>query len=138
MKETEVQVGDWVYLYAPDEDGKEKQYIGKVCAFSNHGGLGLDGDCDIEYDVEYCDAEYFDSTEPIPLTLSLLSANDWILASGKMVLKGKSIRLGWDIKTHKFYIGYGELPDPVEYVHQVQHILRVCGMEEEANDFVLE
>ena len=64
-----------------------------------------------------------------------MSANDWMLASGKMVLKGKSIRLGWDIKTHKFYIGYGELPDPVEYVHQVQHILRVCGMEEEANKF---
>lgn len=117
-KMTDWQIGDWVKLIETDPPEYRQVSLWDFCC-------------------EYEGCATFWDFEPVPLTLTIFSANDWTLASGKMVLKGKSIRLGWDIRTHKFYIGYGELPNPVEYVHQVQHILRDCDLNDEADNFKL-
>ena len=39
------------------------------------------------------------------------------------------------MQDHKFYVGYGELPEPIDTVDQVVDILRLCGMMSEADRF---
>lgn len=64
------------------------------------------------------------------LNKGTLISNGWEWKIPNFVLKNESIRLGWNPKTNKFYIGYGELSIPVEYIHQLQHIYRDCGIED--------
>ena len=71
-----------------------------------------------------------DEDEPIPLTPEILEANGWIHKGATWVLLSEP-RLGWHEKTHKFYMCYGELPQPVEYVHQLQLIYEVCSIHKE-------
>lgn len=47
------------------------------------------------------------------------------------VVNGNKFRIGWHSITHKCYIGYGELPIPVETDWHLLAIMRVCGLEEQ-------
>ena len=92
-------------------------------------------------DFEGNEGDVWEEEEAFPaeLTVSELSEQGWTLRGGLMILDnvvdGNKFRLAWDPRALKFYIGYGELPHPVRYIHEVQHILRDCGFVELANSF---
>lgn len=141
----ELMIGDWVYLYAPDEDGKEKCYIGKVCAFSNHGGLGLDGDCDVEYNVEHCDEEYFERTEPIPLTAEILEKNGFERrGEWAMYFTTEDYDIIWRTDTNPTpHLTIESMTKRIgnfrsyncNNVHELQRTLRCCGLWDLAENF---
>ena len=74
-------------------------------------------------------ASSFDKIHPVPLTPAILEQNGWFLANGIWVLKS-SPRLGWNPRTKELITGYYTFPATIEYVHQLQILMRMLGVEE--------
>ena len=72
-------------------------------------------------------ADYLD---PIPLAPQILEKNGWEYKNGIWVKKGP-VRLGWYEKKKELIIGYHTMPIIVEFVHTLQHIIRLLGLEED-------
>lgn len=68
--------------------------------------------------------------QPIPLTAEILEKNGWFYKGGYWVKKGP-VRLGWYEKKKELIIGYHTMPIIVEFVHTLQHIIRLLGLEED-------
>lgn len=68
--------------------------------------------------------------QPIPLTPVILEKNGWEYKNGIWVKKGP-VRLGWYEKKKELIIGYHTMPIIVEFVHTLQHIIRLLGLEED-------
>lgn len=77
----------------------------------------------------------------IELTQERMERNGFVFRNGLCILdytvNGYKCRLAWNPNSCKFYLGYGELPHPVCFVHEVQQILRVCRLFDKANGFEL-
>ena len=91
----------------------------------------------------------YDDFEPIPLTPEILELNGFKSTAGRTV---------WEMEIEKKYIniwgthalsfslnipylhGYKWIMQdvPINYVHELQHLLRLCGLTELANDFKVE
>lgn len=69
------------------------------------------------------------SFDPAPLTPAILEQNGWFLANGVWVLKS-SPRLGWNPRTKELITGYYTFPATIEYVHQLQILMWMLGVEE--------
>lgn len=71
------------------------------------------------------------------ITNEILAANGWEHDGQRMVLKTDvrgafyclNTRLTWNPKTKELTINYGSVPTKVEYVHQLQQIMDICGLE---------
>lgn len=74
-----------------------------------------------------------------PLTEEILAANGWRKSYDLMTLTkiqgGIKFRIGWRITDHKFYIGYGELPIPVESVEHLILLMFAIGLGPELVNF---
>lgn len=104
--------------------------VGKVVGIELYDGA-ID-----EYDVamRYSDNSTCYSSpkllQPIPLTPAILEKNGWEKHEGIYVLKSQP-RMGWYPKTGQIIIDYHTFVITVEFVHQLQHIMKMVGIEQE-------
>ena len=143
MKENEIQIGDWVRYRYNDRNGHEtvldfrvdqliRRYNLEMCVYSDTGDKG-----------------YASQIEPIPLTAEILEKNGfekldfshfqigdrrlvldadgrwdgplswhWVVTEMDTNAKGQPVVLDYYIAT-------------INYVHELQHALRLCGIEKE-------
>ena len=154
MKANELMIGDWVHVEAhrgfnaqnvkvesipdPDDDNEYGHHYG-------HIGAWLESDDNDFRDVE---AKHL---QPIPLTVEILEKNGWkheFDKTGYMVKydlgkEGKNCWMMWAIKEHNldiqrqdenldmYNLKVSRVVIPCDYVHQLQHALRLCGIEKE-------
>lgn len=123
MKVNELMVGDWVNV-----NGLNLK-VGTIHADE----IGV---VDPDYKIYWCSDDEFDRIDPIPLTENILVKNGYKSTQG--------IDFYWlDDKKHcciKNYDGkrlfcykqgINDVWLVVKYVHQLQHLLRLCGIEKE-------
>ena len=68
---------------------------------------------------------------PIKITGDILMSNGWFTKDGAIWVKKGPVRLGWYEKKKELIIGYHTMPIIVEFVHTLQHIIRLLGLEED-------
>lgn len=118
MKKEELMIGDWVLC---TQNGKPEQ-VQEI-------GTGL-------VMLDYNDLYEYDEVEPIPLTAEILTQN-----------KISKSRLMGEQRHFTYYLGpqlsllaiydadfsfhIGEGARKVRYVHELQHLMRICGVEKE-------
>lgn len=131
MKAEELMIGDWVL------------YEGKPIIVEN-----VYDDC-INYtpDIPYVQEEYFikvNNIQPIPITEEIMEKNEFTCDSnvGKIHERNDTKGIEWDA-TYSFFTGMLKLrnkkayPEPHKivvscfYIHELQHALRLCGIEKE-------
>lgn len=136
MTAKELMIGDWVI----NTEGKEQ--IRDVVRKISPEFLGL------RYSRRYVPIECI---EPIPLTQSILEANGWIVKKNH-VQKGNfgdSPLMLWHLTENKIlrnFVHEMEISDlssdegyrlrfRCDYVHELQHALRLCGLNYLADNF---
>lgn len=132
MKATELMIGDWVFYTTtktPTHVKIGKIYVNKEASISEvnfYGNLGNDSISDICF-------------EPIPLTSEILEKNGFLcyIHHEKFFCISGNKRLYTDCKELGIWTrniaGDWEWFSIAEckYVHQLQHALRLCGIEKE-------
>jgi hypothetical protein len=129
MKATDLMIGDLVYIHEPECKGHRIDSIDEL-----DGQVGADGEVYDECDIR-----------PIPLTEEILvkngfkkqeDVNEWSYYKSKDG-KGQYMIL-WSMDYNYLEIGsyteeFGEFNrlGVMRYVHQLQHALRLCGVEKE-------
>ena len=131
MKAKELMVGDWVYMKA--HRGFDSQYI-KVETIpdsSSDTHYGHIGAYPISDDMDFRDIE--DShLEPIPITQEILEKNGFEDMGFYSECKVGDWRVLCDTKNVAIlHREHCNIDTPVEYVHELQHALRLCGIEKE-------
>lgn len=133
MRAKELMIGDWVLF------NNEKCRISSI---ENYGGLvGVENDdiCDLVADAEL---------EPIPLTPEILEANifrfvgkyEWrddIFVSVYRY-RDENLEIKFEIKYTPNYDGFTWKGIEINNVHKLQHALRLCGLNEFADNFQIE
>ena len=110
MKHNEVMIGDWVRFTDPDTDETELIRVATD---------------DIGYDSE----AFWQCFSPIEITAEILGANGFI-KTGYMCrcVHNRMKNRAW---TAKIYID-------AHYVHELQHALRLAGLDDLADNFIIE
>ena len=140
IKCRDLMVGDWI----TNRNGFPMQItnVGEDYAYATFEGL--EGD-PCEYDEKDC------QPSPIEITHEMLGANGWIVYDSRVLINlGSSISIKDEGNIHlefkegelSVWLDYensdGEYADilvPCKYVHQLQHALRLCGLDELADNF---
>ncbi len=79
--------------------------------------------------------------EPIPLTYGILEKNEWMNKDNTLCYldaptdKGIDAWLEYREHNKTLFIGDGLIPQPINYVHELQHALRLCGLNDLADNF---
>ena len=120
----ELMLGDYITLTESLKDGGEL-LIFKIIALNNYNGalVLLKGEeaCDeVEIDNDWCG---------IPIIPAILEKNGWFFKNGYWTKKGP-VRLSWHEKDATLIAGYWTVPAAIEYVHQIQAVLRLLGLED--------
>lgn len=138
---TRLMIGD--ILMATYDDGEKVISFPVVVDGIDENGTLVDGDCYISWHPllpEHKDIEYADELAPIPLTEEILKAKGfarkpllkrWII-DGELELIEDSMdntKLEYWFSVSVQYICL------IHYVHQLQHALRLCGLNELADNF---
>ena len=117
MKANELMIGDWVYLPSIISDDKFPVQV-----------LEIQDDC-IKY---YCGGKkmmvMFKYIEPIPLTPEILEKNGFVVESRDC--HGEPLQ--YYVLTDGLWIdvsGENYFEGKLEFVHQLQHALRLCGID---------
>lgn len=140
----ELMVGD-LMLGTYDDGESEYDVVVEIDGIDDNSTL-VDGDCDISWNpvnIEHAEVEYLDDIRPIPIT------EDFLLNNGFK----KDMSYGFSSKDYGVYHNYDgeegfsifryctkedvkriELPKPMIYVHELQHVLRLCGFKQEAEN----
>lgn len=119
MKATELMIGDWVSSF------------GNNCRIT-----AID-----KYDAKVCtDPEdelfFLDDIYPIPLTYEILKKNGWKDAEFWCEYQDGNNSIQSCLPDMRGRINGIEIEHfQCEYVHQYQHLLRLCGLDELANNF---
>ena len=127
MNAKELMIGDWVY----NTHNRQNEHVQEI-------GSGL-------VMLDYNDLYEYDEIEPIPLTPEILEQNGFEKVYDKYKLP--NYRIKWNSYTDLYFtvftgvdgywnhIGLNVLNRPVDatvdYVHQLQNALRLCGIEKE-------
>jgi len=119
MKCADFMVGDWVRLIG-DDDGLLKVQVEIVSDESIFAYIDDDDAMDELGD---------DDIEGIPIAPEILEKNGWERHEYMYVLKSNP-RLGWYTKTHELIIGYHTFPIVVNFVHELQHLMKMLCLEE--------
>lgn len=135
MKATELMVGDWVDVTRTEcvADG------GHYMTWSEYGKVV--GITDFYIEVEVRDGEYNvdaheDELNPIPLTPEILEKNfssttDWyFIGTDKFCFRIDKYKDKWDLYFGRDGKGTN-LQIKISYVHELQHVLRLCGINKE-------
>jgi hypothetical protein len=128
MKINELMIGDWVRF---KENYPQKELQGKIAKVK-----GVRGRIDVRtQDGEYYESEHPDWLEPIKLTEEILVKNGWDFTksdysvyckedtNGDAELSKDQYGFYWSINCDEYVILR------IDYVHQLQHLLRLCGIE---------
>ena len=139
MKCKELQIFDWVQ----DKNGIQWQITGVGDDYAYATFEGNEGD-----PWEFDDKD--DQPEPIEITEDILKQNKWevqgytLIPSEHYYVKDDGgNHLLWSHGTLSIWLACGEANDgvfsdvvlPCKYVHQFQHALRLCGLDELADKF---
>ena len=137
MKANELMIGDWLYSIIDRYDHIEKKPV-KITGIRTEDDELLQGnDSDVWYHIE--------TYEPIPLTKEILEKNGFTTYGETWYLPNKNVSVSFlmydtiiNVKRGDDYF-FKKVPcayrDCAEnrhvYVHQLQHALRLCGIEKE-------
>ena len=123
MKAADLMIGDWVGRVFDDkriiEDYRQVDWI-------RTGEIGM----------RYCKVWSIGCIEPIPLTPEILEKNGWKETEYWHEYKDGNTIIQCSL--HKIWGIINEIEIEhfkCEYVHQLQHLLRLCGLDELANNF---
>ena len=121
---TDLQLGDWVRIY--DIEQQELKATGQIWEIRQEDvTVDTDGTDDgIWYSTDHC-------LQPIIITTAILEKNGWFTKDGAVWFKKGPVRMGWYKKNCEFIAGYHTMPIVVEFVHTLQHIIRLLGLEED-------
>ena len=126
-------VGDWVQLKTygvSDKFERTEAYIFVKVAEIGSGLITVEYNNDIKEPYRICENT---EIEPIPLTKDILEKNGWELrvspeGEDMLVLNLETIKLWWFVKDKELVlIGGSHLK--IEYIHQLQHALGLCGID---------
>lgn len=151
MKANELMIGDWVNLNY--WDGKFVQQINGI-SYNSWRGEGYQDWVDTEID----DEASIGSIEPIPLTAEILEKNGWEAFNGTynivryriitkvMALIIEPMKVESILGERWFWLSVNKIDGEVRpnmnypfcYVHELQHALRLCGLNELADNFKIE
>ncbi len=134
MKRTDIMLEDWVYL------SDKSLYPMQVKSIDGYNCL---------LDFPQNEADFFEGVygengiAPVPLTGRMLERNGWKkydAAGGTYMLPEECSRLAfvvieWKPQSRALFINNGMIPTPIQYVHQLQHALRICGLDDMADNF---
>lgn len=123
MKANELMIGDWVYLNY--WDGKYPQQIHGI----NYNSWRGEGYADwVDTDID--DEASIKNVEPIPLTAEILEKNGFKDEDADLLY---TFYDGWNFEIHNktMLVSCGS----IWYVHELQHALRLCGLNELADNF---
>lgn len=141
MKPTDLMLGDFVFASPVSEFPMRVTLIdegGCYLNFEGNEGDPFDGDFGEE------------GMQPIPLTPEILKANGWEEKEETNGWEGRvEIKLcyfnpesccffEWYLSSRALFISGGMIPLPVQFVHQMQHALRLCGKGEWADNFKIQ
>lgn len=142
MEAKELMIGDWVECV--DSTHKEKVYAqidaieeGQTCIL-----VRLDN-CNWFLDISFI--------KPTPLTPEILKKNGWkhefdkkdYMVKYNLGEEGKNCWMMWAMKEHNldiqrqdekldvYNLKVSKVVIPCDYVHQLQHAMRICGIEKE-------
>ncbi len=118
MKPTELMIGDWVLLF--------DKYPAKVEAIGDTDAFLLDTD-GVRWNVGYA------FIKPIPLKQETLEKNGFYREDFYSALdyNGEYRVLCDGHQVAIFHKAHTEIDIPIEGVHELQHALRLCGIEKE-------
>ena len=130
MKANELMIGDWVKIKTygvSDKYEKTEAYIYVEVAEIGSGLITIEYNNEIKEPHRICE---YTEIEPIPLTLEILEKNGFVVESrycfGNPLLYCVLVDGLWiDISGENYFEG------KLEYVHQLQQALRLCGIEKE-------
>ena len=136
MKATDLMVGDWVLI---------NNIPHKIQAIDS-----IDAEIQADDELYYVGEDRYDSEdkiEGIPITEDFFRENDWELCRTylhKYFVKNVG-KFYLQIINNKLYIWFDYSPDdwaqnenvkmPIKYIHDIQHVLRLCGLDELADNF---
>lgn len=117
MKSDELMIGDWVEF----RDAHNNSFFDRV--------KSLDGNL-----ISYLDTPCFG----IALNERILLANGFICNDGRYFVLKSHPRIGWDRVTHDLIIGYADTGKIIDYVHQMQQIIKhYTDRKDIAENFIL-
>ena len=129
IKPTDLMLGDFVFASPVSEFPMRVTLIDEGGCYLNFEGN--EGD---PFDGDFGD----NGMQPIPLTPEVLKANGWEVKEEMHLCYLNLGGLGffeWYLPSRALFISDGMLPLPVQFVHQMQHALRLCGRGDLADNF---
>ncbi len=130
MDYKDLQINDWVYL------SDTTRYPMRVTSIDEYGCL---------LDFERNGGDPFETIygeggiAPIPLTGEMLEMNGWSGPSAGEYYLGKDIVfLEWRADNKAFFLNDALFPYALEWVHQLQHALRLLGYSDMADKFKIQ
>ena len=151
MKPEDLMINDIVYAVINNEDDETGEYVEErhpamITDLSPNTQLWADGH-ECKYLLEYlddCKDEGVDDIEPIPLTEEILEKNGFVYNEKFQCLyrltRDGTWRIATDIDRTWLRIEQREFPFHeckmrANYLHELQHALRLCGLTDLANSF---
>lgn len=126
MKANELMIGDWVQI----KHGRKLQL--ELDQFFAQG----------KHEFEGTPIDYFAGFQPIPLTKEILKKNGFKYDSYDHCYRKEDFELGIEIGNNGFYESgsqdYFYMVFSCVFVHELQHALRVGGLTDFADDFIVE
>lgn len=119
----ELSIGSWCCFLTGKDNDKLSMPMKVCCLYENEACLTFDEN---EADPWYCSPE---ELMPIKIDKAILEKNGWFYKNGYWTKKGP-VRLSWHEKDATLIAGYWTVPCAVEFVHQIQTILRLLGLED--------
>ena len=127
MKANELMIGDWVGV------GNRLVQITKLKKVSNEQQFFSVGYYHTEDKAE--EGCFIDEIQPIPLTAEILEKNGFSRFSTSYLLEGEHFVLGNPSNPKQYMDNYWlrvcNRDIHIEYVHELQHALRLCGIDKE-------
>lgn len=136
MEAKDLMIGCWV-LYSYQENEKQP---GRITYISENGSVGIafDNGMEVATNLRYC--------EPIPLTTEILENNGFLIKhpesekrtylkdrAGQIVVRKNRGLLFFNISGNPWKFGWFHpaFSGHIRFVHELQHALRLCGIEKE-------
>lgn len=128
MDSKSLMIGDWV-LY----NGDGKPYPVQVAGITSLKQLKVYNGKELMW--FYCREKYF---EPIPLTAGMLENNDIYDIYEKddiPLFRTDKLKTRYGFRFQNYHPCTISISANILYVHELQHLLRLCGLTELANNF---
>ena len=122
MKAQELMIGDWVKIKGHLDYDKVRE---------------IARDENMQWYISFaCSATLFRAyeCEPIPLTTEILENNGWKHSNNLMIVGIDDIDFYWSEEFGVLYKNQYNMCN-CKYVHHLQHALRLCGLDELADNF---